>query len=347
MSRVLLSCLAAFVAAIFTAHALAQPVFVSGAARAKYEGGDNARALAAVREAFASLQQQLGDRKPKAYIISDNLSAAAAVSEEMQKLAGGVPVAGMANNWNEYLPVDRLTLGAAAESPRGIVITAILGDVEIQIEAVEGLTKKDVSYDLPKEEWQKRWDEQAPAHAAKGAELARKFTFNTGAGVTNVFIVMGTMHTPRQEYVFKGLREALPANVKLVGGSGADFGTIYYNGRTFGNGLLGIRLSGNFQAVVTGSSSRGKPNLGVAVDEHLTELTAQLGGARPTALVYFGCAAWKRNLPDQQQALAAKLPDGVGIIGQYCGGEIGVLQGQSEPVAGTGLGVMVLMAPAK
>lgn len=350
MSRVFALSAAVLVAALFATSAFAQPVFVSGGARVQYEKEEkntNAKALAATHEAFATLQKQLGDRKPKCYIISDNLAAAGAINDEFKKLFAGVPFAGIGTNWNEYLPIDRDTLGQAPEKERGIVITAILGDVDVQIQTVEGLTMKEVSYQQPEAEQRKQWDAQGPLHEGKGTELVKKMTFPTGEGITNVLIVVGTMHTPRQEYVFKGIKDALPAGVKLVGGAGSNFSTLYDNGRTFPSGLVGIRLSGKFQAVVTGSSSRGKPNLGVAVDEHLTELEAQLGGAKPTSLVYFGCAAWKKQLPDQQKALQAKLPEGMGIFGQYCGGEIGVLKDKPEPVAGTGLCVMVLMAPAK
>ena len=47
------------------------------------------------------------------------------------------------------------------------------GDVEVELQSVEGLTKKEVSYDLPKEESRAKWDEQRPLHAGKAMETGK------------------------------------------------------------------------------------------------------------------------------------------------------------------------------
>ncbi len=325
----------------------AQPVFYNGAARVEARESTSIQiAMAAVAEADKRLQQNLGARPPRCYLVSDNLGQSEAVSAALNRLLTNAPWAGLANNWGDYLPIDRDTLGQAETKGRGLVITAVCGEVDVELQMVEGLTKKEVSYDLPKEEWRRRWEEQAPAHASKGEELVSKFHFPKEAGVTTVLLVTGTMHTPRQEYVFAGVRRALPAGVKLIGGSGADFSTVYYGGHRFENALYGVRLSGKFQAAVTGSKGGGDL-VQTALPKHLQTLKRQLGGAEPTAMFYFGCAGWRTALATQQGVLQQELPKELGIYGQFCGGEMGQLEGTTDLVADTDLGVLLLMAPLK
>ena len=301
------------------------------------------------KEAYQDVLKQLGGRKAKAFLVCDNVGASGEIAAELAKLLPDTPYAGLASNWDEYLPIQPDTLGQAVDKPNGVVVTAITGEVDVELEALEGLTKIDVPYPpaITQEEWQTRWEQQKPAHAAKGEELVKKFTFPKDAGLTTIFMVSGTMHTPREEYVFEGVRKALPDNIKLIGGAGSDFANIYwkgFSGKAPTNALYGMRISGKFQAV-TGGAKGGGQRIKTSLPEILTDLTKQLNGAKPTAAIYFGCASWNAVLPEQQEILQKFLPKGVGVYGQYCGGEMGALTGQAKEIPSTGMGVLMLMAP--
>lgn len=344
MKRFATICLSA-AAVLLSGLAYGQPMFTSAASRAKIAQGEYVqKGVPMFKKTFEELMKKVGDKKIKAIIITDNVGASGEIAAELEKLLPNTPYIGIANNWPDYLPVDRETLGQAVDKTnvQGIVITAITGEVDVQIEMVEGLTCKEPSYDLPQADQDKAWAEQKAAHAAKAEELAKKFKFPTGAGITNVLMVAGTMHTPRQELVYSGLEKALPKEVKLIAGSGSNFGNIYYKGKAPKDALFGLRLSGKFQAVASGL--KGGRNADVQLESILKDLTGQLHGAKPTAMFYFGCAGWNNNLDKQQKVLQQYLPDGIGVYGQYCGGEIGKLKDQTM-TAGTGLGVVILMAP--
>jgi hypothetical protein len=339
--------LTALMMGAFANSIYSQPIFCNGSARVEAKENVTSQvATEATLAALAELQQRLGTNRPHCYLVSDNLGAPEAVRVCLGARLTNAPWAGLANNWGDYLPIDRDTLGNAVTKERGIVITAVTGDVDAELEMEEGLTKKHVSYDLPKDEWRRRWDEQGPTHAARGEALVRKFHFTGTRQATNVLIITGTMHTPRQEYVFAGARRALPPGVVLIGGSGADFSSVYFQGQCFNHALLGLRLSGAFQVVATGSKGRGD-QLKTSLPAYLKALTQRLHGAQPSALIYFGCAGWRAALPEQQQILQQYLPPQAGIYGQFCGGEFGQLQDAPDLVADTDLGLLVLMAPAQ
>ncbi len=319
----------------------AAPVFVTGSHRVAVEKGRRSvQAADAVKKAFAQLQSRLATRKVKAYIVSDNLSAPQAVAQTMQRLAGQTPWAGQANNWQSYLPVDRDSLAAATGKKEGVNITAICGDVDVQFEVVTGVKADKPAYDLPRDEWKKRWLAQKPLHVAKAKALAGKLTFPDGKD--HLVLAMGTMHTPRNEYIYEGLASGLDETVILAGGSGADFATIYHKGQRLGDAILAVRISGQFRAATI--REHGSENIPEKLPKLLAALNKQMGRTQPTALVYFGCAGWREQPEAQQRALTDAVDESVGVFGQFCGGEFGRFAA-GKGFAGTDYAVLVLLGP--
>jgi hypothetical protein len=175
---------------------------------------------------------------------------------------------------------------------------------------------------------------------SKAKALAEKLTFPDRKD--HLVLVMGTMHTPRHEYIYEGLASGLDDKVVLAGGAGADFGTIYHNGKRFGDAILATRISGQFRAVTI--REHGSENIPEKLPRLLAKLNEQMGQTKPTALVYFGCAGWREQPAAQQKALTDAVGESVGIFGQFCGGEFGRFPG-TQGFAGTDYAVLVLLGP--
>jgi hypothetical protein len=96
-------------------------------------------ATALLGAAWRDLQQQLGGRHPRCYLVCDNLNVPKVIAEEMNRLAHETPWTGVSYFWRNDLPFDRAQMDRLAQTRRGIGLLAISGKVQTQLASVSGL----------------------------------------------------------------------------------------------------------------------------------------------------------------------------------------------------------------
>lgn len=328
------------------AKRLGHPTFVTAVARHAWVEDGKARkgpAVASAKAACEQIKQKLDGRKPQLYYVTENMWAPQEVNEVLKAELADAPFAGVANNWQDYSPNDRDSFAEMEAKMAGISITAILGDVEVQAETVE------FGWDPIDWAWgggpvYGHYLKQRPDHMTRAAALVQKFKFGKGDGEANILIVSGAMHTLRHEYVIEGIDTVLPEGVLVAGGATADWGSVYYKGKVHEFTLLGVRITGRYRVIATGCKAHeDAPD---RLKELLEEVNGKLGGAAPTAMVFFSCAGgWRHSFGPQGNLLKQYLPAGLGMIGQISGGEFGKLRDTTGNVGDKCLGVMLVMTP--
>lgn len=293
----------------------------------------------AIEQAIGQFQEQASpDAQPKLLIFLENIRKQRAVRKGLEA-AGDIPTVGV--DMASYAPLGEKQFPHRKQT-RSITVLAIGGDVQLQTAIVEGV-------EMPIKDWEFRdqtnpdgskWtQEQVDAARAKsrqrhqnwGGQLARQF--QVPPGKTNLFLQLGTQHTPRMTWITEGISNVFPDSVHYIGVAASDFGGVWPDRKTKKpHALLGVMISGDFQLASAGSSDKIDDK---ALDQQTTwpakidQAIQELGG-KPDAALIVGCAAWHNDLPNKCDLTQQRLA-GVPLLGSFGGGEIGHYQ-TAEPV---------------
>jgi len=171
---------------------------------------------------WRDLEQKLGSRKPVCYLVADNLNAPQAVAREMNKLARGIPWAGVSHVWNSDLPFEKSRVKRLGRDGQGIELLAICGNVEVQLNRISNQTLDDLISRL-------RFPAGAPDHA--------------------IFLLQPGDNRPSNEFVDQ-LKARLHGKAKVFGDARErpmatfGFGYSYFDGQVCTNTSVAMTLSG-------------------------------------------------------------------------------------------------------
>jgi hypothetical protein len=96
-------------------------------------------ATALLDATWQDLQQKLGGRQPRCYLVCDNLNVPEVIAAEMNRLTRGTPWAGVSHFWRNDLSFDRAQMDQLAQTRRGIGVLAVCGKVQTRFASVSGL----------------------------------------------------------------------------------------------------------------------------------------------------------------------------------------------------------------
>ena len=105
----------------------------------------NNDATALLDVTWRDLQQKLGGRRPRCYLVCDDLNVPEVIAAEMNRLAHGTPWTGVSYLWRNDLPFDRARMDRLAQTRRGIGLLAICGKIQTQLATVPDLETVPVS----------------------------------------------------------------------------------------------------------------------------------------------------------------------------------------------------------
>ncbi len=283
-----------------------------------------------VEQAIDKALAQYGPGKPKLLLFLENIRKTEAVRQGLKR-AGDIPVIGV--DMGGYAPLGVEAFPHRKET-RSIMVWAIGGDVDIQTAVVDGV-------EMPIKDWEFKdqknpdgtpWSEaqvnEARAasierHKAWGRQLAEQFEVREGK--TNLFLQLGTQHTPRMTWLTEGIEEVFPQDVRYVGIAASDYGAVWDSAKSKApHRMLGVMLSGDFDIAIVGSPGEVDEQ---AVDQtkvwpaKIDEAMEEIGGQPDTAFIV-GCQGWHNDLENKCVITREKF-EGIPLMGSFGGGEIG------------------------
>jgi hypothetical protein len=305
----------------------------------------------AIDQAVDQFHEQAGaNTRPRMLLFLENIRKERAVRKGLEA-AGDIPIVGV--DMASYAPLGEKQFPHHRQT-RSITVLAVGGDVQLQTAIVEGV-------EMPIKDWEfkqqtnpdgSKWTEQQvdqarqksrQRHQAWGRQLAEQFVIPRDK--TNLFLQLGTQHTPRMTWITEGIDAVFPESVHYLGVAASDFGAVWSDRRTKKpHALLGVMISGDFQLATTGSPDKIDDE---SLDQQTTwpakidQAIEQIGG-KPDAALIVGCAAWHNDLPNKCDLTQQRLA-GVPLLGSFGGGEIGHYQTGGPVVSRPGqLFVMVI-----
>ena len=297
------------------------------------DGAARDAAAAAVRQCVSGY----ATGRPRLIVVIENIRRTRAIAEGVRAAAGGVPFCGV--NTAGYASLS--SRGFPSKDVPAISALAIGGDaLDVQVKRVElpKITGAEYAWALKGEAMYRA----AAEHARAGRELLQSFD-RPRDGASQLLVVLGTLHNPRQTWFAVGVTANAPKELHVIGGAGADFGSVYHEGASHSNSALGILISGEFSIGVAGEeNARDIPRQLAGV---MKRAWSQVGSGTPRLALYFGCASWHRQLDAQRETFADRLGETFPLFGQFCGGEIGRLDRGRKVTAKANLAVLAILAP--
>jgi hypothetical protein len=198
-----------------------------------------------VREAVAQVQQKLGTKTPKGYLICDNLNAPELVSRELKGSLTNAFFAGASMHWRTNLPFSREQQDAVSKGERGIYIVGFDGNFKTEFRRIEK---------PPMADYRNKSEEVKTRILRENEQIARKAVqdvfqkMQLSASEQTLFVSLGNFNDSSfgilQNAFSEGAREWGATVVPKYIMSHAGNGSIYWNGEIMTNNFAFLRISG-------------------------------------------------------------------------------------------------------
>jgi len=291
------------------------PAEKGGAIVMKTSMATNEDAFVAGRQAAQQLAARLDGTAPHAVLMADCFD-----SKELKEKA----IAGVASVFKSDLIFGGAVYGMytqdGASNADSVALLALAGSgLQIQTALSENMGASTLSMETQN-------DELIAALNAGGAALAAQLP---DTGKSDLIILMGDAHSPKNQFLLDGLQSAAGKTVPVTGGSiskhdGLNY--VYYRGKMYRDSAIAICINGDFSVAQSGRQAKSNDEVISTAKEGSLAAMRGLGAAKPFALIAYDCAGRMgklAHLSDELNAIQSNVPSAVPIFGCYCAGEFG------------------------
>jgi len=276
---------------------------------------ENEDAFAAGKEAAEALAAKLGGTVPHAVLMVDCFDS---LGSKKKALAGVTSVFGAEKIFGGA--VYGMYTQDGASDVDTVSLLALAGNgLQVQAALTENMGSKGLTIEN---------DEPALSAAlgAGGAAVAQQLP---NIGKSDLVILMGDAHSPKNQYLIDGLQTVAGKNVPVTGGSiskndGLTF--VYYRGKMYSDAAFALTLNGGLSIGQAGRQAKSNDEVISTANEGATTALKALGSVKPAALIAFDCAGRMGkldNLSDEVTTIKTTMSPAVPIFGCYCAGEFG------------------------
>ncbi len=296
---------------------------------------ENEDAFAAGKAVAEKLMAQLGGVAPHAVLMMDCYD-----SVELKQQA----IKGVSSVIDSKLIFGGAVYGVytqeGATNMDGISLMALAGDgLEVQAALVTEMNASKVSMETQNELLKERL-------GAGGSAVVGQLT---NPKESDLIILMGDAHSPKNQYLLDGVQTVVGKDVKVTGGSiskndGLTY--VYYRGEMYSDAAIAVSLKGGFKIGAAGRQAKTNNDVIATAAEGAKTAIDQLGNKKTYGLIAFDCAGrmGKLNeLTDEVNAIKKVVGTETPIFGTYCAGEFGASDtkmGESGDMVGVGWHVM-------
>lgn len=276
---------------------------------------ENEDAFAAGKEAAEALAAKLGGTAPHAVLMADCFDS---VEAKGKAIAGVASVFGAEKIFGGAVYGTYTQDGASDVDTVSLLALAGNG-LQVQAALTENMGAKGLTIEN---------DEAALSAAlgAGGAAVARQLP---DIGNSDLVILMGDAHSPKNQYLIDGLQTVAGTKVPVTGGSiskndGLTY--IYYRGAIYSDAAFALTLQGNLSVGQAGRQAKSNDEVISTASEGAATAMKALGSGQPVALLAFDCAGRMGkldNLSDEVNIIKTKIAPSIPIFGCYCAGEFG------------------------
>ena len=301
----------------------------NGAVILKTAMTENENAYEAGRTAAQKLALSLKGEKPHAILMVDCFD-----SKELKEEA----IDGVASVFDAEVIFGGAVYGMytqdGAFDTDGVSLLALSGNgLQVQTALAENMGAAGLSLETQKE--------QLVAALNKGGEsLARQIT---DVKDTDLMIVMGDAHSPKNQYLLDGLQNVVGKKLPITGGSiskndGLTY--VYYRGELYKDAAIAIALNGDFDVAQTGRQAKSN-DMVISTAKEGSAAAIKALGSNPFAIIAYDCAGRMGkvdNMTDELNAIQSNIPSTTPIFGCYCAGEFGPADTTIEKANNTSTG---------
>jgi len=168
-------------------------------------------------------------------------------------------------------------------------------------------------------------DELEKRLRAAGSDLAGKLPRTPN---DRLLVVMADAHSPKNEFLLKGVQEIIGKDFPITGGSanknaGQTF--LYFQGEMYTDSAIALLLSGDFKVSLAGRQAKENAKVISSAADGAAEALKNMK-AKPFSVLAFNCAGRKGkldNIADELEAIQGVIGRDLPLFGAYCAGEIG------------------------
>lgn len=298
-----------------------------------------------VKDAISQALKKFGKQKPKLLWIMGRVEDRIAVKNAIDAInKDKIPYIFDGSNWKEYTVLG--PAGVTGQAEQSFIAVAIGGkaDVQFHYQPVPAYHYQywELESKFDKDSISKIMRTEKMKYTENARSLATKF--NTRIPGSKIYFQMGNMHTPKQTWVLEGLSQVLP-EMRIIGGSQADWAWQIYDGQIMENTLYGIMITGDFSTSQAMALKEEGKALERTANIVLKSAKSNLK-TRADVCIYFGCAGW--NAEHQQQfKVIQNLLQATTVFGRFNGGEIGRFENEGPNKAGINLLSVLLISNSK